>query len=523
MQNPGSKQRNQFVKLLAYFAVLLCALPLKCVGISFPPLVAATYRNISQQYVKKVNLALPPACREVISVRYGNSQYGYFETREYVMHGPTLRVELVPPGYEKPLFFHILAKDRKRVHRCRFGPVRLVDPTPKLFWKMRGKLQHGKFSSNFFLLGNGVAIPSDEKKSSGLLNFLPVVILNRYGEIVWLHIPPGDMKQAEPVAKPMGNGIYAIIYNQAKYFEIVDYRGQRGLSFHSKYDIHHDFLYDSNTEKLLTFSNSFSYVRSLWAGGMKFVPMDGKPIEAFSPFWRPVQLRGDTILSINVRTGTTKEEWDSLKEFSPVYRATSSVLYGGKIFDYTHANSLFHRPGEGYLISIPVHNRLVFLSENFRQKWSVGPFDDDTFRVSKESDSFFARQHHVTLLENDNILLFDNLGSKNTSRILEIVLHRPSHTALAKTIFTPAKPISCWTAGSAFPVKNGNVLGFFPNHVTESGSSEPPPDLLIEFGRETGQEVAKMAISNELPTRSGYRATPLETIGGEKYYGLYGE
>ena len=86
------------------------------------------------------------------------------------------------------------------------------------------------------------------------------MILNRFGEVVWAHIPRRGAKATVNymVSKQLGPGLYGIQSNRAEsYFELVDVEGNILQSLDTNiqpapYYIHHDFIFSPPT-MLLTF------------------------------------------------------------------------------------------------------------------------------------------------------------------------------------------------------------------------------------------------------------------------------
>lgn len=103
--------------------------------------------------------------------------------------------------------------------------------------------------------------------------------------------------------------------------------------------------------------------------------------------------------------------------------------------DYVHMNSMFIDPSDGNIImSMRNLDSVIKIDkENNEILWQLGGALDD-FNLSDEQSP--SRQHHATITETGNLILFDN-GTKNSqSRVLEFELDEAAKEVISFEEFT---------------------------------------------------------------------------------------
>jgi hypothetical protein len=134
------------------------------------------------------------------------------------------------------------------------------------------------------------------------------------------------------------------------------------------------------------------------------------------------------------------------------FRFDTTSILGGTHFEFTHSNSIeiMDRNIEGFcrkadwLISMRELDLIGIVdAKNEKLTWSWGPGEID-------------RQHHPTLLQNDNVLIFDNGWNRGFSRIIEL-------NPLTKQIVwqyksDPSEEFFSYDKGGNQRLPNGNTL-----------------------------------------------------------------
>ena len=116
---------------------------------------------------------------------------------------------------------------------------------------------------------------------------------------------------------------------------------------------------------------------------------------------------GDSVVEIS-STGKIMNTWNAWEHLDP---ATDVICPLENRKEWTHANSLSLTPDGDFLIS-------------FRQTSTIGIVDRETGDFTwKWGPGDISHQHHPTMLDNGNILLFDNGAHRrgmNFSRVIEV-------------------------------------------------------------------------------------------------------
>lgn len=449
-------------------------------------------------YLKTISL--PCVNCSGVRIVFGNPTYGYFETEPISIQKSSLNVKFFPPGYRIPVRFYAKRGDQLTWLASR----RFPNPTPKNFTP---KLEiNGKLSPTFYLLNAYVPFSDPDKPHPESRSL--VFMLNSLGEVVWMHqpaaVPPiPEVRTRSLVVKPVGEHLGILRGYHQTYFELIDWDGNVILSLdpqHSKasFPLHHDFVFEDGT--LLAPGFSVHWSKKPWR-----------------PFAKPASFLSTPLLRIDTLANKATVVWNYLQNKNPhsdpdwTWNARDSksfwVHWDGKTAqnNFMHLNSIQKIPSRGYLVSLRNLNRLLLLDSELKQiHWSVGPDSTNTFSTKHSRAEFFG-QHHATLLENGNILLFDN--GRTQSRIIELYLDSPNRSANLVREFKPTSPLHCTKHGSAFLLKNGNVLGFFPN----SSYRDAGPNHVIEFDARTGAELGRLTYDLGY-NGAGYRAEPIASL-----------
>lgn len=484
-------------------------------------------RNLAARFHTqlKIPVSQPETIKRVI---YGNEQYGYFATSDYRLLAKGLVIGLVPPGYRHKISFFVERSQQQGKWHF-IGTKLFASPVPKLYQSLTGHVNHGRFSNNYFMVAGALARskywnpnqPIDQTAvlSSSKYRYSFFMILNRLGEIVWLHVPQDEEElfhtyiQGKQVAK----GQFGLILGKkVGLFQLIRYDGQIIHSLRSRdvqrpFTMHHDFVYAAN-DSILAISTRSAKTQSNRAKrlGATFL--------------------ADTIIQVDLKSGSSQKVFDFLPHYTPhadnFWTGDDSgdhkfVLWNqSKVdFDFLHLNSLQELP-EGYLVGIRNLNKIAMLDKKFTNVvWSLGPSRKDTFYINNPKDQF----HHLhTPLKkpNGNVMLFDNGFIDQSSRVIEYQLDTSKKTAAAIWSYTPQPRLYSKDRGSIVPAGERNVLVYFVNPIQGKFLSPPPKprDIMVEVDYQTRKEVARMTRYFDVLS-PGYRATPIDTIGMETFLG----
>ncbi len=423
------------------------------------------------------------------SIIYGNSKYGYFETKDFIFRNGQLKASLIPPGYQAPLDIYI--KDSQNIcqHIYTCMPVKSFEqiplniaPSGRARWKNCNKFP---FSTPYIMLSGSIR---PDKNNYSNTNQNCIYILNRYGEVSWLYVPEYSTKTktSEVVVRKLSGGRYAFLVrlkntanNTTAYLDIIDYKKGRFNLFDSKkqfpgYIFTHDFV-------------------PLNELGDKFFILSFKEHFRYS----------NRLCLLDTAKRSLQELW-----LDP-QKSNSQNKFIKNQDPPSKPNSINYYPGLGSLVSYHSFLNdcyLILFNDKFEELWTLG--EKNTTYLPKTPRDVFRGQHDAQLLPNGHILLFDNgRQHKNNSRILELALNPIDKTYTIFKEFFLDYPSFSKRHSSASQLYNDNILGFFTNTNDHS--------VLAEFDYETGKIVARM----NSDVGGEYRAVPLDNIGTEKFIG----
>lgn len=123
--------------------------------------------------------------------------------------------------------------------------------------------------------------------------------------------------------------------------------------------------------------------------------------------------------------------------------------------DWVHANALSYDRDGNFLMSFYNLNQIWKInSQTGKIIWKLGKGGD----LTMDSNSYFSNQHSVHINEHGHLMLFDNGTHRNISRALSFSIDEQTKSAL--TIIDAPLPKKIFSArmGSAYLMKNGNIL-----------------------------------------------------------------
>jgi Arylsulfotransferase (ASST) len=256
---------------------------------------------------------------------------------------------------------------------------------------------------------------------------------------------------------------------------------------------------------------------------------------------------GTTIRRWDTSTWTDTVVWDPFDFLDPLTERTNSTnsdpginsdsrspmpCAGAtlSIEEWTHSNSLQVAPTGELLQSIRHLDTVVAIAPQFdRIVWRIGRFRSD-FAFPNPSDRFY-HQHHVRLLDNGNLLLFDNGNGRPAaegglySRALELALDWESmtvtnvweyrHAISSQDGSTSYKYTNA--TGSAERLQNGNTLVSFGTDIDPRTQLGRTPQTFTLVEADASREASAVAVLDmQIPGEPIlYRALPVTSLFGE--------
>jgi hypothetical protein len=128
--------------------------------------------------------------------------------------------------------------------------------------------------------------------------------------------------------------------------------------------------------------------------------------------------------------------------------------------DFDHPNSLAFDLDSNYVVSFRHMGAIVKLNyQTGTRMWQIGGRQSQ-FTIEKDPLGFFSGQHSVRVLQNGNILLYDN-GLRHTpphTRAVEYAIDETKKTATMVWEYVPSPVIFTDAVGSVQRLKSGNTL-----------------------------------------------------------------
>lgn len=488
--------------------------------------------KLSKEFIKEVHLSSKVSSSKIEKVIYGHKKVGFFQTDDFKRLKNGVRVTLVPPLFEYPTLFFVKLKSGRilEVNSRKFDSPKLP-----MFQGINVDLQSGTLGSPFYLTNGALPRkllinpgfrtlePDFYKKNSNRFTFL--MVINRLGEIVWVHVPTidGSLFGSYISSKKVGEGYFGIMFGKhSGYFEVVRYDGKVLRKFSSRdakvpFAMHHDFE-TIGSKKLYAVGNRvadlFDYTKNPSDRGKTFLT--------------------DTVIGINLENETSKILRDFLKEFhpgkTPYY---TGDLPGDKKFavwdkpkvdlDFLHINGVEYVEGKGVVVSFRNISKVGLLDESFKNmRWTLGAEPKDTFYIASKEDRFH-HQHTPNLLKNGQVLLFDNAAGKRHSRAIRYRLNKKDGTAIKTWAFRPKERMYAKDRSSVYPLPDGNYGVYFVNPRMNGSmvSVIPHRDIYYEVSSKSASADAEPAVLSKLVitygvASPGYRFMPIDGIGKEK-------
>ncbi len=256
---------------------------------------------------------------------------------------------------------------------------------------------------------------------------------------------------------------------------------------------------------------------------------------------------GTSIRRWNPAAGTDEIVWDPFQFLNPLTERTDATTADPginsntaspfpcagaslQIEEWTHGNSLQVAPTGVILMSVRHLKTVIAIGPQFdRIAWRIGQFGSD-FTFSDPNDKFYF-SHFVRMLENGNLLLFDNGSARPAveggrySRALELALDWNSMTATkvweyrhqigtsgGSQVYKYADKV-----GEAQRLANGNTIVWYGADTDPTTLLAKNPQTFTLIEADANPEASALAVMDmQIPGNSPvYRALPVKSLFGE--------
>jgi outer membrane protein assembly factor BamB len=170
---------------------------------------------------------------------------------------------------------------------------------------------------------------------------------------------------------------------------------------------------------------------------------------------------GEEIKTFSLLGGIAESEFAPVLELFP--SPDDTQIYGEANWDPLHPNNI-------EVVTPPLAERVEQLEigdilVSFRTIDAIVGFDRESGKAIWLTRGFWRRQHDPDILENGDLMVFDNRGNAGPGGVSRIVRYEPD-TGKPEIVYRGSKqnPFKTVTSGSQHPLPNGNVL------VTESNN-----------------------------------------------------
>lgn len=482
--------------------------------------------NLSERFINTIQFDATQIHPEKIQqIIYGHRDIGFFKTSSWRINSQKqLEMSFVAPSYKRAIHFYVQYKNGPILS---LGQQIFTSPTPKIFTTNIIRILSGNLSSPFYLLNGALPrkalIQHNFKSDDPELfrrnhhRFTYVMIINRLGEIVWIHVPVIDdsLFSSYLSSKEVGQGYYGLMFGKhSGYFEIVKYSGEVMRDFSSKdtqipFVMHHDFE-TLGAKKLFAVGNEQK----------KLYPFTRNPAHKGQSFV------SDTIIGIDLVKGQSRRLMGFTSWFHPGITPFVTgdregdkkfVMWGAPKadFDFLHINGLdYVSEWDGVLVSFRNISKVGLLDSQFQKMlWTLGSENSDTYTIHKTSDQF-VHQHTPFVTSQNTLMLFDNSIHRKRSRVVEYQLTNRGAELIWE--YEPSTPLFSKDRSSVHPLQ-GDRFGIYfvkPLIGQQKRASQPHKDIYIEVNRQK-KETAVVSIT--FPVASpGYRMRPVSTISDDQ-------
>ena len=530
---PGSSGSRVCGVLLPALLLCLAWQPALADGVSLKEL-----EQLSERFVVRKRISLPVELRgrnKIQKVTYGHKRIGFFKSKNWKLIGSKyLEISFIPPSYRYPTMFKAQSSAGRSII---IGAHKARSPVPNIFRQVKVRLQKGELAHRFYLLNGALPRKSLHQNPSSAKasldpemyrrnhhRFTYLMVINRLGEVVWLHVPMVDetLFSSYLSAKKVGDGYYGLMFGKhSGYFEIVKYTGQVMRDFSSKdaakpFVMHHDFE-TMGSKKLYAVGNEvkdlYSFTKKSSDRGKTFVT--------------------DTLIGIDLLSG----RYEKLLDFNNLFHPGKTpfmtgdpiddkkfVLWGEPKadLDFLHINAVDYVPGEGVLVSFRNISKVGMVDYKFSKVlWTLGSDPQDRYRIASKAHRF-QHQHTPFMPSKSTMVLFDNAISTRQSRVVKYRLLPSASGAQLMWEFKPSPPLFSKDRSSVYPIPGQDLYGVYfvkPLASHEKVASIPHRDIYFEVHSNTAVVKAKLEII--FPVASpGYRMMPISSLSDDPAEGL---
>jgi hypothetical protein len=494
--------------------------------------------KLPQPFVRRERFGLKSNRRLPLEVIYGNSEIGFFSTKNFRVERKSVILTFIPPSYRKPIQFAAIFRDGEGWIKMHLGERRYIHPLGHDLEKFVDVKQTPSFP---FVLINwqfGKVFP---------------VVLNRLGEVIWIVDTASPADDKSSIAYDiLENGDFLFLrVDNTSLFQISSFGEIKAAMFFGDPKINlpssHTVQYLKDTNEILFLSYESREI-PWWKD---FIPLFTGPSGWLRLLTLPRRTyRSGRLIQMSLKDFSYREVWNSYKTFSPnqdrslaagffamadrfqdardeeeyldlLKDRNYSGWYGWpSLFansEWTHENSARYIKGKGYLISIRNLNEIILLDDNGNLKWRMGEGrkNHDYYFERSRGDSF-SMQHSASFLKDGRILLYDNhtpyrglTGDRHGNQLMILDPKTPGPISPAWTFLLP-NPHSA-VRGSAEELKNGNIFAYTAGN----------PGLPMEFW-EIEPKSSTVAGHIELITGAvmrGNEAKPFYGFAGDVYLG----
>ena len=491
--------------------------------------------QLSERFVVHKRIPLPSELRPqdtIDEIIYGNRNVGFFQSKNWKLEGDHIDISFIPPSFRYPTVLRIHTTTGRRillqVHKA-------TSPVPDLFKQVKVKIKQGELSHRFYLLNGALprkslhqaSHPSNSSLDPELFRrnhhrFTYLMVINRWGEVVWIHVPTvhQTLFSSYLSAKRVGDGYYGLMFGKhSGYFEIVKYTGQIMRSFSSKdaaepFVMHHDF------ETM---------------GSRKLYAVGGEMQDLYS-FTRNPADQGKTFLTDTlIGIDLLNSRYEKLLSFSKIFHPGKTpfitgdpaddkkfVLWGQPKadLDFLHINGVDYIPGQGVLVSFRNISKVGMVDRTFSKLlWTLGGEKSDTYRIISKKHRF-THQHTPFMSSKNTLVLFDNGITNRLSRVVKYRLQHKAGEAQLIWEFQPSPSLFSKDRSSVYLLPQQNLYGIYfvkPLKEHEKVASLPHRDLYYEVHSQTAAVRGILEIT--FPVASpGYRMIPISSLSDDPAY-----
>ena len=345
--------------------------------------------NLTKSYLQKLQVE----SGNYNKIIYGNSFYGYLSKN--VVNSEALYI--IPQGYKHPIEVY----GEKGKQRQLLFVKQYKNPTPTSILSFLSIEVEKPLKTSFIVASSQIFY----KEKRGVRSSSIVIILNRFGEIIWTYLPSKGNRVLfdMPIIKPVEDKIGILFFGKEDLFELVNEFGNVESSFANPFvDFMGDFIVKENQVEILSTTNK-----------------QRSDVSVINPF-----------------TNKLSNIYDSKKYLKP--------------------NSITYDKNLGYFISLRDSNQVVHKS----QKGRITVFNGKGFQKGFR----FVGQNNLKIYE-DKLYILDNqrfVGDKK-ARMLTFKIENNHSRLKIRPLYSHSSGHEARSRGSLNQTSSGDLLVLAPN------------------------------------------------------------